>query len=195
MSQDKSKTVAVAPQKGKTLDTGFLKGKDKGEPTVSMGSDKLSAQTGSVTVLYSGSDASLDEQANPVKRFMDNPVVGWVVVIRGPGQGISLPLGNGQNSLGRGHDQRVVLDFGDTNVSREQHAMVTYDPLGRAFYLQNGRGVNLTYLETADGGLMPVLAPVRLEQGQHIRLGNTTLKFIALCDEGFDWGMVAHSGE
>lgn len=189
MSQDQGKTVAVPQQKGKSLDTGFLKGKDKGEPTVGMVAENLPMQAaGSVTVLYSGNTTPPPEQDNPVKRFMDNPVVGWLVVIHGPGQGISLPLGNGQNSLGRGHDQRVVLDFGDANISREQHATVTYDPLGRAFYLQNGRGVNLCYLETADGSLMPVLAPVRLEQGQHIRLGNTTLKFMALCGEGFDWG-------
>ncbi|QLQ34267.1 MAG: FHA domain-containing protein [Candidatus Thiothrix singaporensis] len=117
---------------------------------------------------------------------MDNPVVGWVVIVEGAGQGISLPLGNGANTLGRNGNQRVMLDFGDTQISREIHAVITYDPKGHLFYLQNGSGVNLTYLQTETGSV-PVLSPIVLEHGQYIQVGNTTLKFVALCGSGFAW--------
>ena len=114
--------------------------------------------------------------------FMDDPVVGWLVVVGGPGVGASVRLGNGQNSIGRGDQCRVKLDFGDSQISRSTHAIVTYDPKGNRFYLQQGTGTNLTYL---DGS--PVLAPTPLPSGSEIVLGDTTLRFVALCDDDFNW--------
>lgn len=116
----------------------------------------------------------------------DDPVVGWVVVVRGLGRGHSLPLGKGMNGMGRAANQRVKLDFGDTEISRESHAVITYEPRGRLFYLQHGGGINLTYLGLGDA-MTPVLMPVVLDNGQFIQLGSTTLKFIALCGADFDW--------
>jgi pSer/pThr/pTyr-binding forkhead associated (FHA) protein len=113
---------------------------------------------------------------------MTDPVVGWLVVISGPGQGRTLRLGHGMNSIGRGEGQRCRLDFGDTEISRNLHATVTYDPRGRKFYLMHGGGQNLTYL-----GENPVLQPVVLSGGELISLGKTTLKFVALCGPDFDW--------
>src|SRR5579863_6049785 len=34
----------------------------------------------------------------------DDPVVGWVVVVDGPGKGNALPLGYGMNEIGRGSE-------------------------------------------------------------------------------------------
>ncbi len=113
---------------------------------------------------------------------MNDPVVGWLVVVDGPGAGSSLRLGSGQNSLGRGQEARVKLDFGDSQISRSTHAVVTYDPKGNRFYLQQGTGTNLTYL---NGN--PVLAPTPLPSGSEILLGETTLRFVALCDDSFNW--------
>ena len=41
------------------------------------------------------------------------PVVGWVVVIDGPGKGRSRELTFGMNTIGRASGNRVVLDFGE----------------------------------------------------------------------------------
>ncbi|XHR28774.1 MAG: FHA domain-containing protein [Chthoniobacteraceae bacterium] len=113
---------------------------------------------------------------------MTDPVVGWIVVVAGPGQGNTLKLGHGMNSIGRSEGQRCRLDFGDTEISRNSHATLTYDPRGRKFYLMHGGGQNLTYL-----GDIPVLQPTLLKGGELISLGKTTLKFIALCGPDFDW--------
>lgn len=177
MSQEPNKTVAMK----KPLDTGFLK---KNNPSPEPPAPQTAAPA---TAIYTGSNPTAAAAGTTEKHFMHDPVVGWVVVIDGPGQGISLPLGNGNNSLGRGSNQRVALDFGDANLSRDSHATITYDPRGRKFYLHSGgNSTNLTYLEGA-GTTIPVLAPVVLENGQHLRLGNTTLKFVALCGDGFGW--------
>lgn len=170
-----NKTLAVGGKDEKTFDTAFVK-------TRMMSSEPQPAPQSPVTIIHTGRDG----QGQAHKDFMDNPVVGWLVVVQGAGQGISLPLGNGANTLGRSSHQRVMLDFGDIQISRDNHAVITYDPKGRRFYLQNGSGVNLTYLQT-DTGSLPVLSPVVLESGQHIQLGNTTLKFVALCGGGFGW--------
>jgi len=114
----------------------------------------------------------------------DGPVVGWLVVVKGPGRGKSLPLGYGMNAIGRDlGSNRVCLPFGDEQISHKKHAVLSYDPRGRKFYLQHGDSNNLTYL-----GEEPVLAPTILEGGEFIRIGDSTeLRFVPLCGSDFDW--------
>ena len=121
---------------------------------------------------------------NQLSESKIDPVVGWVVVIGGKGKGQAISLVTGVNSIGRDVDQRVALNFGDEKISRKQHALITYEPNAHVFYLQNGMGSNLTYL---DSNTNVVLQPTLLQSGQCILLGDTTLKFIALCGADFDW--------
>lgn len=121
----------------------------------------------------------------PATGNMADPPVGWLVVIAGPGQGAALTLGNGVNAIGRDASQRLPLDFGDELISRVNHAQITYDPRGKKFYIQHGGGANLTYVNDE-----PVLAPRELTANTHIVLGATTLRFVPLCGEAFDWDRV-----
>ncbi len=113
---------------------------------------------------------------------MDDPVVGWLAIVEGPGKGRALQLGYGSNPIGRGETARVKLNFGDNQISRGGHAIVTYDPRGRKFYVQHGGGTNLTYLNDE-----PVLTPAELPALSHISIGNTILRFVPLCGDAFDW--------
>lgn len=113
---------------------------------------------------------------------MQAPPVGLLLVIDGPGKGHMLPFSYGMNPIGRSPTERLSLDFGDERISREGHALVTYDGEARKFYLQHGGGANLTWV---DGN--PVLEPRELTARQRIRLGDTTLMFIPLCAASFDW--------
>ena len=113
---------------------------------------------------------------------MDDPVVGWLVVVEGPGKGRSMELGYGANSMGRGETSRVQLNFGDNQISRRDHATVTYDPRGRKFSVDKGSGRNLTYLNDE-----PVLTAVELPAQSHIGIGATVLRFVPLCGDAFDW--------
>lgn len=123
-------------------------------------------------------DSALTEDFPP-----EGPVVGWVVVLQGPGRGRAVPLGYGMNTLGRDPDNRVCLPFEDEQISRKKHAVITYDPRGRKFYIQHGESSNLTYL-----GEVPVLAPAMLQGGETIRLGDrTVLRFVRLCGDDFSW--------
>jgi len=113
---------------------------------------------------------------------MADPTVGWLIVVDGPGKGSVRSLGYGMNKIGRGADQRIVLDLGDEDISRDSHATVTYDPRGRKYFLQHGGGTNLTYLDDS-----PVLTPVDLKPEAQFTVGSTTLRFVPLCGDGFDW--------
>lgn len=119
-----------------------------------------------------------------------DPVVGWLVVIGGPGVGNSLIVRYGQNSIGRGENQRIVLDFGDQRISRETHAIIVYEDRSRRFFLRDTGQTNLVY-----HGDNVVLQPVELKDRDIITLGDTTLMFIAMCNENFDWlaGLAAHA--
>ena len=133
-----------------------------------------------------GKPASLPDRPSvgtaAARELTEGPVVGWLVVVDGPGKGSSLRLGIGQNTIGRGESSRVRLEFGDHEISRETHAVVTFDPKGNRFYIQQGTGMNLTYL-----GESPVLAPTLLETGSRIAIGETTLCFVAFCGKDFSW--------
>ena len=114
--------------------------------------------------------------------FMDDPLVGWLVIVEGPGKGASLRLGYGRNTLGRAKENRLVCDFGDGEISRKPHCVVTYEPRGRTFLLQHGDGVNLTYLDDNT-----VLEPVPLKPMSVIEIGRSKLRFVPFCSPDWDW--------
>lgn len=107
---------------------------------------------------------------------------GWIVVVDGPGRGSCFTLHVGVSQIGRGDDQAVRLDFGDTSISRNNHAAVAYDDEQGKFFLGHGGKSNLVRLNG-----MPVLSTEEMNSGDEIRIGETTLKFVALCGEAFTW--------
>ncbi len=108
--------------------------------------------------------------------------VGWLVVIEGPGRGHSMPLRSGVSQLGRGDDQSIQIDFGDTSISRDNHASIAFDEERRAFFIGHGGKANLVRLNEA-----PVLTTEPLVHGDRIRLGETTLQLVAFCGPDFVW--------
>ena len=113
-----------------------------------------------------------------------------MVVVEGPGRGASFALMSGVSQIGRGEDQTVRLDFGDTSISRNNHAAVAYDDEQTKFFLGHGGKSNLV---RKNG--MPVLSTEELANGDTIRIGETTLKFIAMCGEEFRWSDMGDASE
>ena len=126
--------------------------------------------------------ASADASRAAESKTSEDPVVGWLVIIDGPGKGRSFELGYGANSIGRDKGQKVVLDFGDPHISREKHAMVVHDPKSMHFFLQPGEARNLTYL-----GDVVVLNPIQLIGREVITMGGTKLMFVPFCGPEFGW--------
>jgi hypothetical protein len=154
------------------------KTRPKADPDADEGHTRLFRPKRTVAASPEGSDVP-----SASAEFTGEPVVGWLVVVDGPGRGQSLTLGYGMNGIGRGPGSRVPLNFGDEEISRDGHAMLTYDGRNRRFYIQHGGGVNLTYV-----GDVPVLQPRELVARDVIGIGNTKLCFVPLCGPEFDWG-------
>lgn len=117
--------------------------------------------------------------------------VGWIVVSDGPGRGECFALEAGMSQIGRGEDQAVQLDFGDNSVSRVNHAAIVYDQETHAFILGHGGKKNIVRLNGK-----PVISNEILSSHDEIKVGETTLRFVALCSEQFNWvSKEAASGE
>jgi len=116
--------------------------------------------------------------------------VGWIVVIEGPGRGESFTLLAGMSQIGRGEDQAIQLDFGDTTISRNNHAAIVYDPETMSFLLGHGGKANIVRLNDK-----PVITNENLNNGDIIRIGETKLRFIALCDDSFNWSEDTGKGD
>lgn len=126
--------------------------------------------------------AEKPDLASSASESLVDPVAGFLAVIDGPGRGAVSTIAYGRNSIGRDSSQGVSLNHGDPEISDRSHCIVTFDAHARKFYVQPGDGRWLTYLDEE-----PVLAPTPLESGNHIRLGGTVLRFVALCGDDFSW--------
>lgn len=128
---------------------------------------------------------SEDEDSKTVSYYGGNlglePVVGWLVCIEGQVMGRGFELKNGKNFIGRAQNMDVVLD-GDANVSRDRHAIVTYEPKNRVFIAQPGDSRELFYLNDH-----VVLDNIELKAGDILAIGKTQLMFVPFCCKEFAW--------
>jgi hypothetical protein len=108
--------------------------------------------------------------------------VGWLVVVEGPGLGAAVPLLTGVSQIGRDEDQAVQLDYGDTSISRANHAAIAFDEEERAFYIGHGGKSNLVRLNGK-----PLLSTEQVKHGDTVKIGETSLRLVALCGESFSW--------
>lgn len=131
------------------------------------------------TRVVTGSDTTATAQSDML------PVVGWLVIIEGPGRGRDFRLIQGENTIGRGDDMDVCLNLGDDSddtVSREAHAVVVYDNFANEFFIERGNSRNLPLLNGAT-----IRRDQNLNAGDIVQLGSTKLRFVTLCDADFTW--------
>ena len=126
-------------------------------------------------------DAFSAKKAVPTAQSIKCPV-GWVVVVDGPGYGSSFALAAGLSTVGRGADQTVSLDFGDDSISRDNHASIAYDEEENQVLIGHGGKSNLVRLNGK-----ALVSTEELRNGDQIRIGKTTLRFVALCGPDFSW--------
>jgi hypothetical protein len=123
--------------------------------------------------------------------FEQDPVVGWLVVVGGPGLGSFRPIYEGNNAVGRAASQRIPIDFGDNTISSEEQAYIRYDSMDRSFlFVPNLAKTNVV----AVNNKKPTGA-IKLEQMDVITMGRTQLAFVPFCGEEFDWSELAELKE
>jgi hypothetical protein len=109
------------------------------------------------------------------------PVVGWLVCVEGPDRGRDYRIRSERNFIGRG-DKMDIRVTGDDAISRENHAIVSYNPKNRQFKIHPGEARGLVYLNGAE-----VDGPSQLFSGDHVEIGKTKLLFVPLCGTSFGW--------
>lgn len=118
-----------------------------------------------------GSGEALDDISTQLIRDKSNQVVAKLTIAEGPGAGKAVNIFSGTNQIGRGDDMRVQLNFGDDTISRQQHAVITYDAKSLEVRIYDGG---------KSGGLWVNGSRVTSDQavkfGDLIKLGETTLK-------------------
>ncbi len=115
--------------------------------------------------------------------FHQDPVVGWLVVVGGPGLGAFRPIYEGNNSMGRAKTQRIPIDFGDDTISSEEQAYIRYDSADRTFlFVPNMAKTNVVSINSKKP-----TAAVALSAMDVITMGRTQLAFVPFCGDDFDW--------
>lgn len=109
------------------------------------------------------------------------PVVGWLVCVKGEYFGQSFNLKAGQNFVGRALNMDVPLAK-DVSISRNKHAIITHDPQNNVFFIQPGESSGLTYL---NGDLLLTYQSLKIYD--KISLGSSAFVFIPCCGERFTW--------
>ncbi len=119
--------------------------------------------------------------------FHQDPVVGWLVVVGGAGLGAFRPIFEGNNTIGRGRNQRIAIDFGDETISSEEQAYIRYDSSDRSFlFVPNLSKTNVVSINNRKP-----TAAVALQAMDVITMGRTQLAFVPFCGADFDWSELA----
>ena len=130
-----------------------------------------------------GEPTDLFEQSVPQtdQAAMQFPT-GWLLVVEGEGRGYCFGLTTGLNQVGRGAENSISLDFGDTAVSRKNHFAVVFDEEERKFILGHGGKSNIIRLNGK-----AVISNEDLSDGDKIKVGSTVLQLKTLVGDDFDW--------
>jgi pSer/pThr/pTyr-binding forkhead associated (FHA) protein len=118
-----------------------------------------------------GSGDALDDISTQLIRDKSNQVVAKLTIVEGPGAGNSVNVFTGTNQIGRGDDMRVQINFGDDTISRQQHAVLTFDAKSLEVRIYDGG---------KSGGLWVngtrVTSDEAVKVGDLVKLGDTTMK-------------------
>lgn len=115
------------------------------------------------------------------RRMGIDPPAGWLICVSGAARGTDYRIRSERNTLGRS-DRMDISIKGDLGISRDSHAVISYNPRARSFTLVPGEGKSIIYLNGQE-----VLFPVKLSAYDRIEVSETTLVFIPLCGEAFSW--------
>ncbi|MBL8233680.1 MAG: FHA domain-containing protein [Bryobacterales bacterium] len=110
-----------------------------------------------------------------------DPVVGWLVCMEGPDRGKDYRLHSEKNFIGRAASMDVCVS-GDDAISREKHAVVTFEPKKQTFWLSPGESSGLVYL---NGDILHLPAP--LKDRDVIEIGKTKLVLVPFVSGEFRW--------
>ncbi len=115
------------------------------------------------------------------KKLGIEPVVGWLVAVKGPDKGRDFKITSERNFIGRSDEMDISIS-GDEMVSRDNHAVISFNPKNSSFRIFPGDSRRLTYLNDEE-----VISPEILKPYDRVEIGETLLIFVPFCGESFQW--------
>ena len=175
-----SATIAPLPaMPAENIETAPVSSESSLAEAVKMASANSTGKTLSYFSALTG-DESGNETGSSKPAVVD-PVVGWLICIRGAHLGESFTIYAGANSIGRDRSNRIILSR-EGSVSRSKHAIITYEPKHRKFYIKPGESSGLTYINDE------YITESRLISAKDvIELGDSKFLLIPLCGDEFTW--------
>ncbi len=110
------------------------------------------------------------------------PVCAVLLIVKGPGIGMALPLSYGRTLVGRGGDSRLQLNLGDDQLSG-MHFIISFDETDGSFDIREAdAATNHTYVNGAR-----VRSAALLAAGDVIKAGATEFRFVPCCGPDWNW--------
>jgi hypothetical protein len=110
-----------------------------------------------------------------------DPPVAFAIVIAGPDKGASFTLQAGRSFIGRSAGSDIELT-NDEAVSREGHALISYDARKNSFLVASGQGRQITYLNGEE-----LVDPKPIKAYDVVEVGRSKISFLPFCGEEFSW--------
>ena len=110
-----------------------------------------------------------------------DPVVGWLVCVKGKEKGRDYRIHSDNNYIGRSEKMDICV-HGDETISRENHAVVSYDSIDKIYYFSPGEGRNIVRHNGK-----AIFQTVELNMYDRVVVGKTELVFMPLCGSDFEW--------
>lgn len=193
---DSGKTMPIGAagyggDSGKTLPLGAAGyGGDSGK-TLPLGATGYGGDSGKTLPLApEGSTASKkieypDDDGRTValikKSIGIDPVVGWLVCINGEEKGRDYRIHADNNFIGRSERMDICIR-GDETISRENHAIISYDTVDKMYYFSPGDGRSIVRYNGK-----ALFQTTELKSHDRIIIGKTELVFVPFCTEAFTW--------
>ena len=110
------------------------------------------------------------------------PVCAVLLIVKGPGLGVAVPLSYGRTLVGRGGDARLQLNLGDDQLSG-MHFIVSFDETDGSFDIREAdAATNHTYVNGAR-----VRSAAVLGSGDVIKAGATEFRFVPCVGPDWNW--------
>lgn len=110
-----------------------------------------------------------------------DPVVGWLVCIEGLDRGRDYRMHSDNNFIGRSEKMDICIR-GDETISRENHAIISFDTKDKIYYFSPGDGRSIVRLNGK-----ALFSTSEIQAYDIMEIGKTKLLFIPLCGERFEW--------
>ncbi len=163
---------------------GFGAGGD-GSPTMPLTGAAGSGDDGKTMPLNSAINNSDPDEGRTVALIKEDkgidPVVGWLVCVDGKEKGRDYRIHADNNFIGRS-DRMDICIRGDETISRDNHAIISYDMQDNVFYFSPGDGRAIVRVNDK-----AIFQTLELKAHDRVTIGKTVCEFIPFCDEKFSW--------